>query len=95
MTKHEAIKKHIKECRRIDVIKRFMDSNSDASIKECEDNILILKLVIQALEKQIPKKPKSEGEFFRIQRCPACEKVIGFSQKYCDGCGQKLDWPEG
>ena len=60
-------------------------------------------LAIEALEKQIPKKPNDistyegwvvkseEGYFFGT--CPFCKSHVIIEQKTCD-CGQKLDWEE-
>ncbi len=57
---------------------------------------------IEALEKQIPKKPISE-ECYYI--CPCCRGDLGVSDddifiyelsmpKYCSNCGCVLDWTE-
>lgn len=45
-----------------------------------------------AIEKQIPKKPDfTEDKEFAL--CPCCNgKGLLNKQKYCDNCGQKLDW---
>lgn len=57
-----------------------------------------LDVAIQALEKQIPKKPiKSEKQVVRYVNtyyCPTCESgITGTSiAKWCYHCGQKLDW---
>ena len=60
-------------------------------------------MAIEALEKQIPKKPNDistyegwvaqseEGYFFGT--CPFCKSHVIIEQKTCD-CGQKLDWEE-
>lgn len=49
---------------------------------------------IEALEKQIPKKPimiKDTAETYYI--CSECEmEVDKFDDNYCSDCGQKLDW---
>ena len=51
-------------------------------------------IAIEALEKQIPKKPimrKDVAETYYI--CPECEwEVDKFDDNYCSDCGQKLDW---
>jgi hypothetical protein len=48
-------------------------------------------LAIQALEKQSPKKTKGN----RIIICQICKNAyIDYLQKYCQDCGQKLDWSE-
>jgi len=53
-------------------------------------------VAIQALEKQIPKKPDfTEDKEFAL--CPCCNgKGLLNKQKYCDNCGQKidLDWSD-
>ena len=79
---------------------------------------------IQALEKQIPKKPilKHDVSVMHINRgnqphewkrlendnwhCPKCDSFVGErvyvhskvhdqrNKKYCDNCGQKLDWSD-
>ena len=47
-----------------------------------------------AREKQILKKPDfTEDKEFAL--CPCCNnKGLLNKQKYCDNCGQKLDWSE-
>lgn len=57
-------------------------------------------VAIEALEKQIPKKPREafQSGFFW---CPACSKAIKMriegskiNISYCPFCGQALDWRE-
>ena len=45
-----------------------------------------MKLAIDALEKQIPKKMES------YYYCPNCGKFI--TTDYCPECGQAIDWSE-
>lgn len=60
-----------------------------------------LRTAIEALEKQLPKKPKKEkdaytsklGEF-RLAKCPNCGKEVSDRFDVCLECGQKLDWSE-
>ena len=57
-----------------------------------------LRMAINALEKQIPKKPHKNFEKFSGVWC-SCGKYLGkgyFVDKpsYCTDCGQKLDWSE-
>lgn len=57
-------------------------------------------VAIQALEKQIPKRPiKSKEQRIRYVNtyyCPTCN--LGFTgfniAKWCYHCGQKLDWSD-
>ena len=64
-------------------------------------------IAIEALEKQIPRKPIEDTANltdFKIFHCPICNKrivsrldgewIAGRPQKYCDNCGQALDWSE-
>ena len=55
-------------------------------------------MAIQALEKQIPKKPHKNFEKFSGVWC-SCGKYLGkvyFVEKpsFCSDCGQKLDWSD-
>ena len=54
-------------------------------------------MAIQALEKQIPKKPVF---YTHDYYCSVCNSLVGNNEfewkrfKYCDTCGQKLDWSD-
>ena len=49
-------------------------------------------LAIEALEKQMPKKPrKYQGVTLE---CPACGSIKTHSAPYCKYCGQALDWSD-
>lgn len=71
---------------------------------ECSIFAEALGMAIQALEKQISKKPKYEGDGYADGHlvydtwiCPCCEKsyeVDYDNYDYCPNCGQKLDWSE-
>lgn len=63
-----------------------------------------LEMAIEALEKQIPKKPKielSSAGLIASYYCPICGRYFGdrarncailfHTPKYC-GCGQAIDW---
>jgi hypothetical protein len=61
-----------------------------------------INMAIQALEKQVPKKPVIKE--WSPARCPTCGAELSedmgdgyykhwYSKKVCD-CGQKLDWNE-
>lgn len=61
-----------------------------------------MRIAIQALEKQIPKKTvliTRAGAVIKFYPCPTCstsDKYIPVypKQKYCVNCGQRLDWSE-
>lgn len=46
---------------------------------------------IEALEKQIPEKPKEDGWLY----CPICGRDVLMDRfDYCPDCGQALDWSD-
>lgn len=59
------------------------------------------KLSIQALEKQIPKKPKTDQYGYYV--CPSCgaddyalmhDSNLANQYNHCHDCGQALDWSD-
>ena len=87
MTKEEAVKQ--------------LDSlinNSKSFHEECGDiwerDIEALNLAKQVLEKQIPKREPNrfydDGSVEYI--CPTCSCSLRDEQKYCDECGQRIEW---
>ena len=54
-----------------------------------------LDTAIEALEKQLPKKPiEHSTKFAAFYECPSCGDVDVYGQKNCDNCGQKIKWSE-
>ena len=69
--------------------------NKDLALMDDEEEgIECHELAIKALEKQIPKKPIfTEDKQFAL--CPCCDmKGLTDKQKYCDNCGQAIDWSD-
>ena len=69
-------------------------------VGSCEECISDAKqTAIEALEKQIPKKPKGDYDSVPHHRCPNCNGAI---RVYCDDpydpvckfCGQAIDWSD-
>lgn len=79
---------------------RNTDDFSMTISKEC------YKKIIEALEKQMPKRPKIKKEGFKSisYDCPICENYLvskidgqlcaGQKYIYCHKCGQKIDWSD-
>ena len=94
MTENEAIEK-LKNMR---LFMQIEDKSYDC--KFTEDDYKANEMAIQALEKQIPKKPvKSEKQVVRYVNtyyCPICNLGITGTNiaKWCYHCGQKLDWSD-
>lgn len=72
----------------------FTDDEID-KVAQCKIDLDLM--CMKAIKKQIPEKPIAKPymygeEFF----CPSCNKFICFTHnkhpKYCDECGQALDW---
>lgn len=86
------------ESEAIEWIKELRDSEEIREFYYVENFIKACDMAIQALEKQIPKKPvKSEKQVIRYvntYECPICNlKFTGTGiAKWCYHCGQKLDW---
>lgn len=53
-------------------------------------------IAIEALEKQIPKKPHKclYPKIIKNGVCPHCLQTEDDSANYCRACGQALDWSE-
>ena len=77
-----------------EAIKRIKDHNEIHSRKEKHFAVHIteaLNTAVEALEKQIPKKPKNrEGTTYFY--CPCCDSNNIY--EYCGECGQALDWSD-
>ena len=83
------------------------DNTSDNDCDNCEycysqgnfgEQKEAFQMAINALEKQIPKKPHKNFEKFSGVWC-SCGKYLGkgyFVEKpsFCSDCGQKLDWSD-
>lgn len=89
MTESEAVEK-LKNMR---LFMQITDKNSEH--KFAEDDYKANEIAIQALEKQIPNKPKERDCIgFNTLVCPVCKWVLYLYEPYCDNCGQKLDWSD-
>ena len=91
MEESEAIEK-LKNMR---LFMQITDKNSEH--KFAEDDYKANEMALQALEKQIPKKPIFYAHDYY---CSVCNSLVGNNEfewkrfKYCDTCGQKLDWSD-
>ena len=95
MKESEAIEK-LKNMR---LYMQIEDENNDC--KFTEDDYKANEMAIQALEKQIPKKPIFANNMMtkdKFLMCPCCEfrfpDSLVFLKTRCWNCGQKLDWSD-
>lgn len=64
------------------------------------DYAVAIETAIQALEKQIPKKPIAKPYFYgKRYYCSECKHYVcadyNTKESYCSKCGQALDWRNG
>ena len=52
------------------------------------------KAIVEALEKQIPKKPLCIAGDYDLPVCPECKQLIDDTELHCSTCGQKIDWSD-
>lgn len=90
-----------------EAIRRIKVHNKVHSQKK-HNAILITKaldMAVEALEKQIPKKPNIYGDgydddgnlIYDTYDCPNCQKSFEMEYEeydYCPNCGQALDWSD-
>lgn len=91
---------YVKARRIVSLFREEWDKNSNTP------NAHALDFAIQALEKQIAKKPEYEADgyadgelVYDYAKCPICGHDFEYGIKdwgcnYCSDCGQKLDWSE-
>ncbi len=91
MTENEAIER----------IKELKSSEKIQELDYAEIFIKVCDMEIQALEKQIPKKPMiSYDERVKENWCSCGVCAFGFGwkrtihYKYCPDCGQAIDWSD-
>lgn len=85
---------------------KVIDINLDGKGEQDEKEVAFdFDRAIEALEKQIPKKPKEQGTDEKTHyKCPECGWIpltiysdgyhLGNKPKYCERCGQAIDWNE-
>ena len=107
MTEREAAEKlkAYHKCQRFQVKGIYEDCN-EKLCDNCDlcyaqgnagEHIKSIEMAIQALEKQIAKKPIFYAHDYY---CSVCNSLVGNNEfewkrfKYCDNCGQAIDWSD-
>lgn len=73
----------------IEIIKSNYPTSGYYMLREALDT------AIEALEKQLQKKPiEHSTKFAQMYECPSCGEIDVYGQVCCDNCGQRLDWGE-
>ena len=101
MTESEAIK----TCNTIGFATSFSNPQGIQLNTTKEELKEAIRMSIQALEKQIPKKPyiQQDDRNNDCLECPSCDSFIGYEYdcrdehyqiNYCPCCGQAIDWSD-
>ena len=84
----------IKSIEALKNLRLFMKlEDKDNDVKFPYETYEAVDIAIKALEKQIPKKPKTDDRYV-MYICPRCNEFIKINKNYCMNCGQKLDWSD-
>ena len=81
----------------IDELQEYLDIGDNDRIALYPEEV---QMCIEALEKQIAKKPRIIGvsDYAEYMKCPQCRLTTAVYSNmrpdYCSKCGQKLDWGE-
>lgn len=76
-----------------EVIENLKYLISDDCTDTQHDFVKEIKIAIEALEKQVPKKPPNHDGMV----CPSCNSKARYGhpyEYYCPHCGQAIDWEE-
>ena len=80
------------------ITERYVTMSMCLSLDECRKHNKAISMAIDALEKQIPKKPL---HMHKNYYCPICKEdgwllwddaIPNDMDKYCGICGQAIDW---
>ena len=80
------------------ITERYVTMSMCLSLDECRKHNKAISMAIDALEKQIPKKPL---HMHKNYYCPICKEdgwmlwddaIPNDMDKYCGMCGQAIDW---
>ena len=78
------------------ITERYVTMSMCLTLDECRKHNKAISMAIEALEKQIPKKP-TRGKYGHTE-CACCgwvvESFCGDLEQYpfCPNCGQAIDW---
>ena len=80
------------------IAERYVTMSMCLTLDECRKHNKAISIAIEALEKQIPKKPL---HMHKNYYCPICKEdgwmlwddaIPNDMDKYCGKCGQAIDW---
>ena len=75
------------------ITERYVTMSMCLTLDECRKHNKAISMAIDALEKQVPKKPPNHDGMV----CPSCNSKARYGhpyEYYCPHCGQAIDWEE-
>lgn len=84
------------ECAKQYILENYFDGADNVkTIVVGDEETMTMKLAVEALEKQIPKKPKMDNDngIYETEHCPNCNRKLFPNEHHCK-CGQALDWSD-
>ena len=72
------------------VVKQIAMEAKLAGVADC--TVLNKEAILYALNKQNPKKVVDLAKNELYGRCAVCGQTVHIGNRYCDQCGQKIDW---
>ena len=77
-----------------DVIKTLEIAKAEVEWNYPMDYAVAIDEAIEAVDKQIAKKPELEGEYYICPVCGVYQETSEGNPPYCLNCGQAIDWEE-
>ena len=75
------------------ITERYVTMSMCLTLDECRKHNNAISMAIDALEKQVPKKPPNHDGMV----CPSCNSKARYGhpyEYYCPHCGQAIDWSD-
>lgn len=82
------------------ILANYFDGDEDVkAVVGGDEEYLAMKYAVEALEKQIPKRPIGDFGSCPHYRCPNCKCSVKMYENdntypHCGFCGQALDWSD-
>ena len=86
------------------VVAQFVDDYDDYIVSQIANTarengiselvVLNKTTIMDALKKQMPIKPVGIAKCELYGRCAVCGQTVHIGNRYCDKCGQSLDWSD-
>ena len=75
-----------------EVIKTLELAKAEVEWNYPMDYAVAIDEAIKAIDKQIPKKPEIEGEYYICPVCGVYQETSEGNPPYCINCGQRILW---